>query len=90
VPNSKKSPKRRKEMVKARVPEGDAPEDADAARILASLARVRDPMIRYLINMLVINMLVDRLTQAIVEIERGGAQTEKVLEEIMDTKRKLN
>jgi hypothetical protein len=85
MPNSKKSPKRRKDMVKAQAAEADIPEDADAAHILASLARVRDPMIRYLIN-----MLVDRLTQGIAEIERGGAQTEKVLEEIMDTKRKLN
>jgi hypothetical protein len=85
VTNSKRPPKRRKDMVKAEPPEPEAPGDADAAHILASLARVRDPMIRYLIN-----MLVDRLTQGIAEIERGGTQSEKVLEEILDTKRKLN
>ncbi len=43
-------------------------------------------MIRYLIN-----MLVDRLTQGIAELERGGvAQANEAVQVLLDAKRKLN
>ncbi len=53
-------------------PTGD---DPDAVHVVASLARVRDPMMRYLVT-----MLIDRLTQGISALEKGESQREGSLD----------
>ncbi len=52
-------------------------DDRNVSQVLAALSRVRDPMLRYLVT-----MLVDRLTQGIAELERGGAEKPVTPEEL--------
>lgn len=75
--SAKKKPKpKSKPLVATRV--ADELSDPDAMHVLASLDRIRDPMTRYLVA-----MLIDRLTQGISVLERGEAAHETEGESVL-------